>query len=149
MDLLAVKFSMLSDEALACYAAKAKQSKHASSEARKHLLHLLEHDAAKEIAPLVKEPLPDAAVVVCRSDEVASRGSVVVSFCSLPNRSVVFIDPSSGVLTFWLIDESQLGSVFLESAVLFGRISWVTHCAPMSPSTQRKANMLASTCARS
>jgi hypothetical protein len=133
MDLLAYKFSMLSDEALACYAAMAKQSKYASSEARKYQLHLLKRDAAKEIAPLVKESVPDAAVVVCRSDEVASCGSVVGSVRSDPNRSVVFIDPSSGVLTFWSIDDFQLGSgVFGKCRAVREEFVGDTLCTPFA-----------------
>ena len=116
MDLLSVKFGLLSDEAKAGYADMAKQSKHASSEARKQKLQELNRDAAQESvhsASLVKEELSDDAVVVCRSDAVVVCRSIVVKFCSLPNRAVVFMDPSSGFLTFWLIEGSQLGFGFL------------------------------------
>jgi hypothetical protein len=115
MDLLKDKFGLLSDEAHRVYADMAKHAKHASSQSRALKLQELNMAAATDnvlVASLVKEELFNDAVALCTReyvDEESTRSQD--SVCSLPNLSVVFMDPSSGVQrTYWLLEGSQLGS---------------------------------------
>ena len=143
MDLLKDKFRLLSDEAQAGYSDMAKHAKHASSEARAQKLQELNREAAQENvhgASLVKEELSDDVVSFCTSvvvNEESTRSQDDV--CSVPNLSVVFMDPSSGVQrTYWLIEGSQLGSgSFGHCRAVREEITGHTLCAKFAFDTSR------------